>query len=130
MKTPIEITSECDHVEMLISQPIPDEASKLREYGDELSAWLATMARNVADARMHHRKGVVAITKTVMADKDLSRLTPMVMNKYIGAAANEYAYLEDISDRMYSALSKRLEWVRSQLSYLKQEMHDLKYQQQ
>ena len=50
----------------------------------------------------------------------------MVMNKYIGAAAAEYAYIEDISDRMYSALAKRLEWVRSQLSYCKAELTDLK----
>lgn len=126
MKEPNQILIECQHVEDLISQPVPDDATILRQYGDELSAWLATMARNVGDGRYIHRQGVTAITKTVMCDAALSKMTPMVMNKYIGAAAAEYAYIEDISDRMYSALAKRLEWVRSQLSYCKAELTDLK----
>lgn len=129
MKLPEEILRDCQHVEDLISNPIPDDPAILRQYGDELSAWLATMARNVGDGRYIHRKGITAITKSILSDNTLNKMSPMVMNKYIGAAAHEYAYVEDISDRMYSALSKRLEWVRSQLSYTKIELQNLKHEQ-
>ena len=125
MKEATAILAECSHVEDLISQPVPDDSNLLRAYGDELSAWLATMARNVADARFIHRQGIEAMTKSVVRDEELKRLTPMVMNKYIGAAVKDYAYVEDMSDRMYSALAKRLAWVVSQLSYNKVEMQQL-----
>lgn len=128
MKSPEQILQECQHVEDLISQPCPDDAAILRQYGDELSAWLATMARNVGDGRYIHRKGIMAITRSILSDTALSKMTPMVMNNYIKASAHEYAYVEDMSDRLYSALSKRLEWVRSQLSYNKIELQNLKHE--
>jgi len=125
MNTPLQILDYCQHCETLIAQEIPDDTNLLKSYGDELSAWLSTMARCVADARLHHRNGVVAITNTVMQDEHLRKMTPMVMNKYIGAAAGEYAYIEDMADRMYSALTKRLSWVITQVSYNKVELSQL-----
>lgn len=126
---PNDIADYLTHVQILVNQEVQaDDMSILTNYCNELSTWLSTTSKCIADAEYHRDNAVVQTMKDMIEDTVLRQLSPSMAKKYVDSKCADINHLATLADRTHSATVHRLDVMRSIMSALKEEMKLTNYQ--
>ena len=99
-----------------------DNANACVDRGQQLEQYMATISKMYADAK--HHKNTVLNGKFLDAVKKANDgyMSASTMNKYIDTLVADYDYLVDWTNRLNSTCTHQLDFTRTVISKLKEEM--------
>ncbi len=113
-----DIEKEAINIQIFLEVTLSDNPEELTERGNQLSSYLARTSKMLADAKYHQdvaRKQYIAENK----DKGYS---PSVLKDIILAATEYENYLVNLIERQNRTCVHQMDWCRTMVSKLKEEM--------
>ena len=89
---------------------------------------MALSGKMVADAKYRYDEVLNSVFIKAVRDGNESRMQTSTLNKYIDSLCKDYAYLFTWSDRINRTCTHQLDFSRTMISKLKEEMKAAQYQ--
>lgn len=114
--------------EMLKVKMEGDDPGAYVERANEISSWMSTTGKMLADARYWRDKAVKECVLTSLKDSKRSSLPASVMNELIKSECREYNYLVNWIEEINKGTKYQCDLLRSIISYRKSEMQNISFQ--
>jgi len=117
--TPLsQIATECKSMQEYLEISVSDEPAEIEQRGNDLSVYMARSGKLLADAKYHKDR---AVKDSILKRLDVN-ISASALNKLIEADSHDENYYVNWLDRINRTATHQLEWIRSVLSKIKQEM--------
>jgi len=113
-----QIATECKSIQTYLEIAVSDEPAEIEQRGNDLSVYIARSGKLLADAKYHKDR---AVKDSILKRLDVN-LSASALNKLIEADSHDENYYVNWLDRINRTATHQLEWIRSVLSKIKQEM--------
>lgn len=120
--TPLDVIQDtCILVQHFLEQPYDsDNGHAVTERAKSIEGYMATTGKMLADAKYHYN--AVFESGFMEAIKANVKTPPSTLNKYLDSIAKDYQYLVDWCDRLNRSTTHALDFSRTIISKLKNEM--------
>lgn len=114
--------------EILKIKMVGDDPNVYIERANEISSWMATTGKMLADARYHRDKAIKESVLTTLKDVKRSNLPASVMNELIKAECKEVNYLVNLIEQLDKETKYQCDLLRTLISNAKEEKRYLSIQ--
>jgi len=124
------LLEEAEKMQNYLEIECSDNIAEVIERIRTLSVYLARSGSMLAEAkRIYRRKVTSEIANTIIAIAKENYLSAKAQNALVNAIAEDEAFLVDKLDRINSSCVHQIDALRSLLSYEKEQLRTLNYQQ-
>jgi len=125
-----KLLEEAEKMQKYLEIECSDNVAEVIERIRTLSVYLARSGSMLAEAkRIYRRKVTSEIANTIIAIAKENYLSAKAQNALVNAIAEDEAFLVDKLDRINSSCVHQIDALRSLLSYEKEQLRTLNYQQ-
>jgi hypothetical protein len=115
------IQDNCIEIQDFIERPYDaDNGNAVVERAQKIEAYMALSGKMLADAKYHYNQ--VFESSFVEAVKQNTKVSASTLNKYLDSLCKDYQYLVDWCDRINRTCTHVLDFSRTIVSKLKNEM--------
>lgn len=113
-----QIAIECKSIQTYLEISVSDEPAEIEQRGNDLSVYMARSGKLLADAKYHKD---LAVKDSILKRLDVN-ISASALNKLIDADCHDENYYVNWMERINRTATHQMDWIRSVLSKIKQEM--------
>lgn len=123
-----DLTRHCNEMQpFLEAHYTADNPQAVLDRANALESYMALSGKLLADAKYRYNEVLHGVFIQAVKDGNSTRMQTSTLNKYIESLCKDYKYLVDWLDRINSSCVHQLDFSRTVLSKLKEEMRQLQY---
>lgn len=120
-----QIQDTCIEIQDFIERPYDaDNGAAVVERAQKIEGYMALSGKILADAKYHYN--AVFESSFVEAIKQNTKVSPSTLNKYLDSLCKDYQYLVDWCDRLNRSCTHHVDFARTIISKLKNEMQHIR----
>jgi hypothetical protein len=115
-----QISIEAEGIQAYLEERAPDDPSSLIDRGNELSVYIARTGKLLADAKYHHD---IELSSSIVRELGKQCGCPAsVLKSLVESSCARTSMLVNTLERMNRTAVHQQEWIRTVISYTKEEM--------
>ena len=113
-----------ENIQAFLEITVSDNPEEVTDRGHDLTVYLAQTAKMLADAKYHLSKA----KKGSILRNQTKPLSPTIMRELVNSDTEDESYIVNWVERLNRACTHELDWLRSVLSKMKEELRMQGYQ--
>lgn len=121
-----QIADNCKEIQSFIeAHYTADNPTAVVDRANALESYMALSGKMLADAKYHYNDMLSSVFIQAVKDGNRERMSASTLNKYVDSLCKDYQYLVDWCDRVNRTCTHQLDFSRTMISKLKEEMRQM-----
>lgn len=117
-----DLLKECADIQAFLDITCSEDITEIIARGNDLSAYIARTGKMVADSEYHRDVLLQSSSMALLKEVGKKYVPATTINKLIDAACKDANYLCKWTDRLNRTATHQLDWCRTMISKIKEEM--------